>query len=493
MAMDDDSRPRRRVVLIVAGLASAAAVAGMLGTLAFANATKSPSFAREVAPILAERCTGCHQVGGIAPFSLESSRSASAHAAAIAAAVASRRMPPWPPGSASPAFLGSDERVLTAQERDVLVRWARAGGPVDRAVRVAKPAPTGDDVRAGETPRTLAMPAQYTPKKANGATDDYRCFLLDPQLAEDVFVTSARIDPGARAEVHHVILFKAPPEQVAQAEQLDARAAGVGWSCFGGTGLDFPQSEGARGAIQFLDDAPWLSAWAPGATATRLPDGLGAPLAKGSRLIMQVHYNLLNGQRPDRSSAVITTVPATTGLKRVDVSLLPAPVELPCPAGATARLCGRQAALDDLVKKYGVQAAYATVGLNLLCDKDTANPPSGQTTFCDRGVTAPTTILGVAGHMHLLGKSIRIELNPGRPDARVLLDIPRWDFHWQSMYRLAQPVTAQPGDTIRVTCRHDQALRKTAGHGVSQQLRYVLWGEGTTDEMCLGVLQVTHG
>jgi hypothetical protein len=90
--------------------------------------------------------------------------------------------------------------------------------------------------------------------------------------------------------------------------------------------------------------------------------------------------------------------------------------------------------------------------------------------------------------MHLLGAAIRLELNPGTPRARVLLDIPRWDFHWQNAYTLVRPVQAKPGDVVRVTCRHD--VRKRAGSGAP---RYVLWGEGTTDEMCLGILQVTRG
>ena len=87
--------------------------------------------------------------------------------------------------------------------------------------------------------------------------------------------------------------------------------------------------------------------------------------------------------------------------------------------------------------------------------------------------------------MHLLGRSIRVELNPGTDRARVLLDIPRWDFHWQGAYTLAEPVVAERGDTVRVTCRHDATLR-------DGEPRYVVWGEGTTDEMCLGVLQVTR-
>jgi hypothetical protein len=86
--------------------------------------------------------------------------------------------------------------------------------------------------------------------------------------------------------------------------------------------------------------------------------------------------------------------------------------------------------------------------------------------------------------MHLLGRSIRVELDPGTPRARLLLEIPRWSFHWQGSYALETPVRAEPGDVLRVTCRHDTALRRG-------EPRYVLWGEGTTDEMCLGLVQVT--
>jgi Copper type II ascorbate-dependent monooxygenase, C-terminal domain len=95
--------------------------------------------------------------------------------------------------------------------------------------------------------------------------------------------------------------------------------------------------------------------------------------------------------------------------------------------------------------------------------------------------------------MHLLGSAIRIELNPGTPRAKVLLDIPRWDFHWQNAYALARRVQARPGDVVRVTCRHDVGKRRQAASGVPTKARYVLWGEGTTDEMCLGILQVTRG
>jgi hypothetical protein len=101
-------------------------------------------------------------------------------------------------------------------------------------------------------------------------------------------------------------------------------------------------------------------------------------------------------------------------------------------------------------------------------------------TSCDRTFNRDVRIYGVAGHMHLRGVDIKLELNPGTPHAQTLLHIPRWDFHWQDAYYLEHPVDANTGDTIRVSCRFDNSKSK----------RYVLWGEGTTDEMCLGLLQV---
>ena len=41
-------------------------------------------------------------------------------------------------------------------------------------------------------------------------TDDYRCFLLDPQLTKDVYLTGTFVKPGNADVVHHVILFTAP-------------------------------------------------------------------------------------------------------------------------------------------------------------------------------------------------------------------------------------------------------------------------------------------
>ena len=110
---------------------------------------------------------------------------------------------------------------------------------------------------------------------------------------------------------------------------------------------------------------------------------------------------------------------------------------------------------------------------------------------CERSVQKPTTIRAVAGQMHLLGRKIRIEVNPGTPQAQTVLDIPVWDFDDQGSLPV-DPVALEPGDTVRVTCRHDQSLRDLLPAFEGQPERYVVWGEGTTDEMCLGMLMVTR-
>jgi hypothetical protein len=340
------------------------------------------------------------------------------------------------------------------------------------------PALSGEPLRPGERIDELTMPAAYTPHAPHGAgTDDYRCFVLDPELDQDAFITGIDVLPGNRDVVHHVILFRVPPESIGAATAQDSQEAGPGWTCFGGTGID----SGAR-----LDNAPWLGAWAPGGGEQVLADDVGIPLAAGSKVIMQVHYNLLAGDAPDRTAARLRLAPGDADLAPLQTMLLPAPVELPCrPGHEDGPLCSRDAAVADNAERFGFAAQTANY-LHLLC----GGVDPGPVQHCDRTITRPTTIRAAAGHMHLLGRSIRIEVDPGTKHARSVLDVPVWDFDNQGA-RPVRPVRLQPGDTVRVTCRHDQRLRDLLPAFKGQQERYVVWGEGTTDEMCLGLLMVT--
>jgi hypothetical protein len=335
-------------------------------------------------------------------------------------------------------------------------------------------------LRAGERRTSVAIPQPYTPSAPTGVgTDDYRCFLLDPGLDQDAFVTGFNVLPDNGDIVHHVILFRVPPDQVAEAEAKDESQAGEGWTCFGTSGVGSHAGE--------IDDAPWLGAWAPGGKEQLYGNGLGEPFDRGSRIIMQVHYNLLGDVGPDRSAAELRWAPASRGLTPLLTRLVPAPVELPCRPGADGALCDRDAALADVKARFGAGPGALADLLHLLCGPVRPGPVQS----CTRTVGHPETIRGVAGHMHLLGESIRIEVNPGKPDARTVLDIPQWDFDNQAS-RPVRPVHLEPFDTIRVTCRHSQRLRDLLPAFRGQPEKYVLWGEGTTDEMCLGILLVTR-
>ncbi len=340
--------------------------------------------------------------------------------------------------------------------------------------------PAAAPLRDGESWQKLTMTEPYTPAPPTGVgTDDYRCFLLDPKLAQDSYLTGTQVLPGNPNVVHHVILFRVPPSDVSIAKEVDAGEDGPGWTCFGDT----------RVGGQQVDDAPWLGAWAPGSGEAVYGKGLGVPLAKGSQIIMQVHYNLLAGQEPDTSSTQLRLTSGDADLTPVTTVLIPAPVELPCRPGHTDNpLCDRVKALEDVKARFGEGPGATADYLHFLCGTPTV---AGPTQTCTRTIRQKETIHGVAGHMHLLGQSIKIEVNPGTPRARTVLDIPMWDFDNQTA-KPVKPAHLRKGDTVKVTCEHSQVLRDNLPAFEGQPDRYVVWGEGSTDEMCLGILQVSR-
>ena len=473
---------------IALGLALVPAAAVPLAAVAMAGGT--PSFTREVAP------DHRREVRRVSPGGRNRAVPARDGEADLRAVDAHRRSGAGTRHAAlatGPPLSRVRRPGSTDAERAAARDPRRVGGEGREGRRPGASAhdPERPKVRSGEKLLNMRMQAAYKPSAPKGVTDDYRCFLLDPKQASDGAVTSVRIQPGRSKVVHHVILFRVATGQVPAAKGLDRESSGPGWSCFGGTGL--PAGDSGAGIADSLNNANWIAAWAPGWGAGRLPDGTGVSLPAGSQIVMQVHYNLLNGNAPDRSRALLTVAPASAGLEPLQTMLLPGPVELACAKGESGPLCERNEALFDLARKYGGGAAFVPAGLLILCRGTAATPRADARSTCDRRIATPTTIRVAAGHMHLLGSSIRIELNPGTPRAKVLLDIPRWDFHWQNAYTLVRAAKAAPGDVVRVTCRHDVGKRKAAGSGAPAKPRYVLWGEGTTDEMCLGILQVTRG
>src|SRR5690242_4041547 len=448
----------------------------------------APTWAK-VAPIFAEKCAGCHTPGGIAPFSLLSAKSAKAHANGILVMTKLGRMPPWMPGHDSPDYLGQSRRILTPAEKQLLARWVGGGARIGNGGAVK---PVGSTSSAPGTTMTLTPPRSYMPHAAVGGLDDYHCFLLEPHLSQDSYATSAVIKPQRSTIVHHVILFEAAGENAAEARHLNDASGGNGWTCFGGPGLSETHPTSNTADVDRLGVPPWIAAWVPGHANNDLPQGTGVLVHAGAAIVMQVHYNLIHKAQRDRSSAEIRFAPAATNkLTSLNTILVPAPVELPCPPNVHSSLCSRDVAVQQEIKKYGYDAALIPSGLLYICGKSLADYPQSPasvkslSTSCDRRVNRPLRIYGVAGHMHIRGYDIRVELN-----GKTLLHIPRWNFHWQDAYYFEKPVDANVGDVIHVSCKFDNsAVKQPLVNGNLLKPRYVLWGEGTTDEMCLGLLQ----
>jgi FtsP/CotA-like multicopper oxidase with cupredoxin domain len=96
------------------------------------------------------------------------------------------------------------------------------------------------------------------------------------------------------------------------------------------------------------------------------------------------------------------------------------------------------------------------------------------------GAGAPLQVYSTGLHMHLRGQTTRLEVERKGGSPACLLDIPRWDFHWQGSYAFKQTVTVQPGERMKLECTFDNPGAKD-----------VNWGEGTEDEMCIGFVYVT--
>ena len=96
------------------------------------------------------------------------------------------------------------------------------------------------------------------------------------------------------------------------------------------------------------------------------------------------------------------------------------------------------------------------------------------------------TVLGFLPHLHLRGAACRYEVIDAQGDSSTLLDIPRYDFNWQLLYRYAQPRLLRAGETVRFTAWFDNSANNPANPDPTATVR---WGQQTFDEMLLGYVE----
>jgi hypothetical protein len=362
---------------------------------------------------------------------------------------------------------------------------AASSAPSGVPLPTKPPTTTDSPLRAGESFETVGLSQPFKPVPPAGATDEYRCFLVDPHITKTTYLMGSQFMPQNGAIVHHAILYRVGAADVATAKQVDAADPGDGWTCFGGDGVGAANATLAGASL-----GGWVGAWAPGAHETLLGNNLGYELDPGTELVMQIHYNLLatNGQPGETDQTQVRLrLSQAKNVTPLQTMLVAAPIELPCTAQESGPLCDRNAALADLEHRFGPSATVTVNGLNLLCNQGAA-PKPGTTQSCEMRVRRAGTVYSIAGHMHLLGVSISLQLDPGTADAKTLLDLPHFNFDDQGARPLITPIQVKAGDMVKVTCTYDASLRSKLPQLKNLKPRYVVWGDGTSDEMCLGIV-----
>lgn len=425
------------------------------------------SFSSTIVPIVEATCARCHteRGPGTVHLAVDTAADVQANALDIAAVVGAGVMPPWPASEHSVEM--KDNWSLTQDEIDAVVAWHADGAEIDVAPDTQIVASQPVIGLADYDEEVFALGA-YDGEK--GQPDEYRCFIYDPAVEGDTFITGYEFVPDQTEVVHHLIGYLADASLMDAALARNGEDGQDGWSCFGGSGI-------GAGEI-FLG-------WAPGQNPVIAPEGTGLHLGDGDFMVLQIHYHYEVEAPADLSTIRLTydNDPSTTELQ---LSQFLAPAEIPCLSTESGPLCNRDNAMIDAIAKYGPEGVRNTF-INAACGatpEDFAAMTDGIiTSSCDLPARVDGTIYSVLGHMHEIGASFRMTMNPDTPEEVVLLDIPNWDFEWQFNFEPAVEIDVTWSDTIRIECTWDRARRDA-----DLEPAYILWADGTDDEMCFAML-----
>ncbi|MGD9723034.1 MAG: cytochrome c [Pirellulales bacterium] len=383
------------------------------------------TFSEHIAPVLHKHCAACHRPGEIGPFSLLSYEDAQKRADFLAEITRERRMPPWKAEAGIGKF--RDERRLSDDEIALFAKWAAAGAPQGDPKVAPEPPKFTDGWQLGEPDMVLKMAEPFS-IPADGR-DIYRCFVIPIDAPEDLMVSAVEFRPGNPKVVHHAIMFLDANQDARKLSKKDGMA---GFESFSGPGV--PPTGG-------------LGAWAPGAMPRRLPDGIVKYVAKGSDLVLQLHYHP-NGK-------------AETDQSFVGLHFTKKPVQR-------------------------IVSGIAIVQPNL---KLRAGDAKAEVRARSEPLPSDVHLLGISPHMHNLGREIRVTVvDPSGKKSVPLIAIGDWDFNWQGTYQYVRPLRLPKGSRVQVQAVYDNSADNPKNPNNPPQ--EVHWGEQTNDEMCLVTLQV---
>ncbi len=319
-----------------------------------------------------------------------------------------------------------DENRLTANELAILKAWSDSGSKRGDIKKEPKPQVFSNEWDLGK-PDIILTPAKPFKLEAEGA-DVYRNFVFDLKNLDPVYVTAMDVKPGNRKIVHHIIGF------------LDAGGRTVKLAAQNTDGQEGYTSTG--GGIGTVPSGS-LGGWAPGVTVRKTPAGTAFLVKPGTKIVMQVHYHKDGKEEMDQTKLGLYTTKVKPE-KEVDIFWSANPMFKILPGEANHKVVWR----------------------------DT--------------IPADATVLTVMPHMHLLGKSMKAKVIKDDGTEIPLVFVDKWDFNWQLVYALKEPLKVKKGWKFAVEAFYDNSDANPYKTG-----KAVTWGEQTTDEMALLVVGYT--
>lgn len=207
-----------------------------------------------------------------------------------------------------------------------------------------------------------------------------------------------------------------------------------------------PPNRGGRGMEGTTGQ--FLAAYVPGHRASVYPDGSAKLIPAGSKLIFQMHYTPIGTPQKDFSRVGLVFAEPKSVTKVVTTQ--------------QARVSRRGLVIPPHADNHRVEAKSSTAPIEI-------------------------EVLTLMPHMHLRGKSFSYEAR--YPDGRrdILLDVPQYDFNWQTSYRLKRPLTLPKGAYLQCVAHFDNSEDNLNN---PDPTRTVTWGDQSWDEMMIGYFDV---
>lgn len=406
-------------------------MANQITCFAMLFAALTPTYFKDIAPILQAHCESCHRPWQIAPFPLETLEQARKYALAIARVTQERSMPPWFADPCCGHF--SNNPSLTSEEIATLAAWADAHAPAGKPAD-APPAlkwASGWSIQKPDV--VLTMPeAKRLPEHGDVP---YQYIILPTRFTQDKWVRMSEIRPSNRAVVHHAVAYIREPGS----KWLQGAPVGRPFSAD-----ELKDPEQKRDAMWTASDV--LLIYAPGSSPDEWPDGYAKFVPAGSDIVLQMHYAVHGGHGGGEDKTSIGMVFSDRPpVKRI---------------------------------------------LTLQLNNDTFSVPPGDPSYevqAQASLPNDALLLSFFPHMHLRGKSFQYSILEPHGRARILLKVPNYNFYWQLSYRLATPISLRAGTRLQAVATFDNS--KGNVHNPNPKAT-VEWGEQTWAEMMVGFFDV---